>query len=131
MTLKILGLSILQHYFLGTPIKLTHLTTPSLKHFRIPHSPEFLLTSLVALSQPPLFIFIPPPLSPGGCVLWALLYPIFLSLYFLSLGEILTVSITLNTNEALMFLPIFYLSLQDSMYPTIHLTFLPKDSQTS
>lgn len=46
-------------------------------------------------------------------------------------GEILTVSITLNTNEALMFLPIFYLSLQDSMYPTIHLTFLPKDSQTS
>lgn len=85
MTLKILGLSILQHYFLGTPIKLTHLTTPSLKHFRIPHSPKFLPTSLVALSQPPLFIFIPPPLSPGECVLWALLYPIFLSLYFLSL----------------------------------------------
>ena len=41
----------------------------------------------------------------------ARLHPSFLSLYFLSLDEILTVSMTLNTSEALMILPIFYSNL--------------------
>lgn len=101
MTLKILGLSMPTAPFPGNT-RLTHLTPCDHSLLKTPASRcHPLLTSLVALSQPPLFTFLPPLLSPGER------HPVFLSLYFLSLDEILTVSMTLNTNEVLMILPIF------------------------
>lgn len=95
MTLKILGLSMPTAPFPGNT-RLTHLTPCDHSLLKTPASRCHPL-----LTSPPLFTYLPPLPYPGER------HPVFLSLYFLSLDEILTVSMTLNINEVLMILPIF------------------------
>lgn len=131
--LKSLELSILPHNFLGTPIKITPFNP--VNHFLLetltswpPHSPEFLLTSRVALSQPPDFYsffhsylqeVVSHRLSPASIVL---------SRYLLSIDEILcfhSFKCQLCADDSPQFIfksPRLFSTLQ-----TKHLMFLPKD----
>lgn len=106
--------------------------TPWNSHSMTPHSPECLLTSMVALSWPPLFIFLSPPLSPGCVSCRRSPAPIILLSNFSPKVNFYSISIALNNNYVLMMFqflfkfPRLFNALQIQLFKHT-LDILPKD----